>query len=96
MTDNICSGNIAKNRLKNVLYMDRTKDLIDNNLLELMKHDIAKVVSKYISISEKNINLKILSQNNNSNDFNTILNAEIYIDNFLSCIRKDKNDTKKN
>lgn len=94
MTENICSRNIAKNRLKNVLYMDRTGELLDKKLLELMKYDISKAVSKYIKINIKNIELTIESQNNNSDKLCAVICTKIYIDNFLNCLRKDNNDKK--
>ncbi len=95
MIENIGSGNIAKSRLRNVLYMDRTSELLDKKLLELMKYDISKAVSKYIKINTKNIELTIESQNSNSDKFGAVLCTKIYIDNFLNCMRKDNDDKKK-
>lgn len=95
MTENICSGSIAKNRLKNILYMDRTSELLDKKLMELMKSDISKAVAKYIKINSKNIELTIEGQDSNSDKSEAILWIKIQIDNFLNCTRKDNNDKKK-
>ena len=94
MTSNISSKNIAKSRLINVLYMDRTSDFIDNKFMDLMKRDIYKAVSKYIDINEKNIEISIKSNNNGSGSLSAVLNAQIIIDNFINSLRKDKYDKK--
>lgn len=95
MTKNISSKNIAKSRLINVLYNDRTRDMIDNSFMDLMKHDISKAISKYIAINENNIELTFTPIKENINSPSAILNARIYIDNFLGCLRKESYDKEK-
>ncbi len=91
MTINNSSGIIAKDRLKNVINLDRTKFFFDNTTLDLMKYDIYKAISKYIKIKEQNVKL-VFSNEKNRNNYDAVINANIYIDNLVNCIRKDKDD----
>lgn len=91
LTTNSTSGNIARDRLLNVIYTDRTEKLFDSKSLELMKYDIYKAVSKYINIKESSIKLAFNGHSNKGfND--AYINVKIYIDNIADCLRKDKND----
>lgn len=51
------SSQIAKERLKILLISDRVN--CSTQMLELMKLDIAKVISKYIKIDAKNMDIEI-------------------------------------
>lgn len=51
------SSQIAKERLKILLISDRVN--CSTQMLELMKIDIAKVISKYIKIDAKNVDIQI-------------------------------------
>ena len=85
MTTNISSRSIAKKRLRNVLYTDRTKALVDNKFLDLLKFDIYKA----IKISEKDL---LLSLTEAEDQINIKLNVEFNINSISDCFRKDKND----
>lgn len=51
------SSNIAKDRLKLLLLSDRAN--CSTELMELIKNDIVHVISKYIEIDEKGIEVSI-------------------------------------
>ena len=53
------SSSIAKDRLKLVLIYDRTGTSSNNDMIEMMKHDILKVISQYIEIEEDEFDLNI-------------------------------------
>lgn len=89
MTTNISSRSIAKKRLKSVLYTDRTKALVDNKFLDLLKFDIYKAISRHIKISEKDL---LLSLTEAEDQINIKLNVEFNINSISDCFRKDKND----
>lgn len=82
---------IARERLTNVIYEDRTKDLIDNKTLELIKYDIFKSVSKYLDIEENNIKISF-ENHKNDKTLGALLKADIVIDNILDCLRKKSDD----
>mgnify|MGYP000361045864 CR=1 FL=1 len=51
------SGNVAKDRLKLVLVSDRAN--CSPELMEQMKNDIINVISKYVEIDLKGLDIKI-------------------------------------
>ena len=53
----ISSGNVAKDRLKLVLVSDRAN--CSPELMEQMKNDIINVISKYVEIDLKGLDIKI-------------------------------------
>lgn len=53
------SKNEAKNRLKFVLIQDRA--MLPSGVLENMKDDILKVLSKYVEIDKKKLNIEVSS-----------------------------------
>lgn len=53
------SKNDAKNRLKFVLIQDRA--MLPSNVLENMKDDILKVLSKYVEIDKSKLNIEVSS-----------------------------------
>ena len=55
------SGNIAKDRLKVLLISDRIN--CSPHTLNLMKQDIIRCISKYMSIDEENMEI-VLKKNN--------------------------------
>jgi len=60
------SGKIAKNRLELVLVQDRMNT--SPEVLEMLKSDILKVLSNYVDIDEKGLDI-IIGNANNSNGF---------------------------
>lgn len=56
------SSSIAKDRLKLVLVYDRTGTGSNNDMIEMMKRDIMAVISKYIEIDEKELDIDIKTQ----------------------------------
>lgn len=59
------SSDIAKDRLKLVLIYDRAGTTSNNQMMEMMKRDILKVISEYIEIDEKEFDLNIKTNANN-------------------------------
>ena len=53
------SSSIAKDRLKLVLIYDRAGTSSNNDMIEMMKKDILKVISQYIEIEEDEFHLNI-------------------------------------
>ena len=53
------SSSIAKDRLKLVLIYDRAGTSSNNDMIEMMKKDILKVISQYIEIEEDEFQLNI-------------------------------------
>ena len=88
MINNITSKTIAKKRLQNILYFDRTNEILDENLINLMKKDIASAVSKYMFTDKDNVIINIKS----NNDKDAIITAEVLIKDYIKCIRKANND----
>ena len=63
---NTNSGSVAKDRLKLVLVSDRAG--CSPEIMEALKNDIIKVISKYMEIDTENLNIQITqteSENNN-------------------------------
>lgn len=86
MTTNNASRSIAKYRLKNVIYNDRIKKILDDKTLDLIKYDIFKAVAKYINLSENNIKISLSDENIKQS---TMLNINICIDDLVNCLRKE-------
>ena len=53
------SSSIAKDRLKLVLIHDRAGTSSNNEMIEMMKRDILRVISEYIEIDESEFELDI-------------------------------------
>ena len=53
------SSSVAKDRLKLVLIHDRAGTSSNNEMIEMMKRDILKVISEYIEIDESEFELDI-------------------------------------
>lgn len=53
------SSNIAKERLKLVLIHDRAGTSPSGNLMDMLRRDIVKVISKYFDVDERNFDVKI-------------------------------------
>lgn len=63
------SKNVAKERLKLVLVHDRTS--CSPRFLEMVKGDIIKVISDYMEIDEKGLDIKLTKTRRGSNNSNT-------------------------
>lgn len=72
------SREIAKDRLKILLISDRVNCSAET--LEMIKNDIAKVISKYMKIDANSMEIQISKTNSRSNgSINPVLNANIPI-----------------
>ena len=72
------SREIAKDRLKILLISDRVNCSAET--LEMIKHDIAKVISKYMKIDANSMEIQISKTSSRSNgSMNPVLNANIPI-----------------
>ena len=72
------SREIAKDRLKILLISDRVNCSAET--LEMIKNDIAKVISKYMKIDASSMEIQISKMNSRSNgSINSVLNANIPI-----------------
>ena len=72
------SKEIAKDRLKILLISDRVNCSAET--LEMIKNDIAKVISKYMKIDAKSMEIQISKTNSYANgNVNPVLNANIPI-----------------
>ena len=60
------SGNIAKDRLKLVLVSDRAN--CSPEIMEQIKNDIIRVISKYIEIDLEGLDIKITQTESDSNN----------------------------
>ncbi|MCT4594951.1 MAG: cell division topological specificity factor MinE [Anaeromicrobium sp.] len=64
--DNSSSKSVAKERLKLVLVHDRTN--CSPNFLEMVRGDIINVISDYIEIDEKGLDIRITKTKRSSDD----------------------------
>lgn len=64
--DNSSSKSVAKERLKLVLVHDRTN--CSPRFLEMVREDILNVISDYIEIDEKGLEIKITKTKRESDD----------------------------
>jgi cell division topological specificity factor len=72
------SNEIAKDRLKILLIADRIN--CSQEMMELIKQDIAKVISKYMMIDAKSMEIQITKTGNKGRNMkNPTLNANIPI-----------------
>lgn len=71
------SKNVAKERLKLVLVHDRSD--MSPHLLEMMKADIIKVISKYAEVEESEIDIKIAKSSDREKKSSSELIASIPI-----------------
>lgn len=56
------SSQVAKDRLKLVLIYDRSKTTSNDDMIQMMKMDIMKVISKYVEIDEQEFKIDLTSQ----------------------------------
>ena len=73
------SSSVAKDRLKLVLIYDRAGTSSNNEMIEMMKRDIMRVISQYIEIEEEEIDLDIKTSNNTGEGVPSELVAKIPI-----------------
>lgn len=59
------SGNVAKERLKLLIYSERVN--CSQDVLNLIHLEILQVVSKYMDIDTKNSSIQIIQENNKNN-----------------------------
>lgn len=72
------SKEVAKDRLKILLISDRVNCSAET--LEMIKHDIAKVISKYMKIDADSMEIQISKTSSRANgNLNPVLNANIPI-----------------
>lgn len=72
------SKEIAKDRLKILLISDRVN--CSTETLEMIKHDIAKVISRYMKIDANSMEIQISKTGSRERGYNTpVLNANIPI-----------------
>jgi len=69
------SSAVAKDRLKLVLIHDRR--LISNTVLNQMKDELIKVISKYIKIEQEEINIQFDVETGNRNKGALIVNVPV-------------------
>lgn len=60
------SGNVAKDRLKLVLVSDRAN--CSPEIMEQIKNDIIKVISKYVEIDAEGLDIKITQTESETNN----------------------------
>lgn len=75
------SSSIAKDRLKLVLIYDRAGTSSNNQMIEMMKRDILRVISEYIDIDEQEIEVDIKNNQNSEEGVSSALVANIPIKN---------------
>ena len=56
------SNQVAKDRLKLVLIYDRQGTTSNDEMIEMMRKDIMKVISKYVVIDEQEFKINLVSQ----------------------------------
>ena len=84
------SKDVAKDRLKFVLIHDRTN--CSNQMMEMLRLDIIKVISNYMEIDEDQLDIQItqLGTQQEENNTGSIFNANIPI----KSLRTNKNKIK--
>ena len=87
------SGDVAKDRLKLLLVSDRANCSPD--VMELIKNDIIKVISKYMEIDAEGLDIQITQTESETEPFRHCMQ----ISRFVICIirrkKKKNNDWKK-
>lgn len=69
------SKEVAKDRLKMVLIHDRVN--CSSEVLELLKNDIMKVISKYMDIDDDELDIQITQLDTDNNEHVPVLMANI-------------------
>ena len=86
---NANSGSVAKDRLKLVLVSDRAG--CSPEIMEALKNDIIKVISKYMEIDTDNLNIQITQTESDSNNgFVPALSANIHINDVIKKGSRDR------
>ena len=65
------SSKIASERLKFVLTYDRARTTENTELLEILKHDILKVITEYVEIDEDLMTVNISPARNDADTVST-------------------------
>jgi cell division topological specificity factor len=73
------SSSVAKDRLKLVLIYDRTGTSSNNNLIEMMRRDILRVIKDYVEIEEEEFELDIKTSNTGGDGISSEIVANIPI-----------------
>ncbi len=73
------SSSIAKDRLKLVLIYDRTGTSSNNNMIEMMRRDILRVIKEYVEIDENEFELDIKTSNTGKDGLTSEIVANIPI-----------------
>ena len=73
------SSQVDKDRLKLVLIYDRSGTTKNDELINLMKQDIMKVISKYVEIDEQELELDLRNVGNAEDGVSSQLVANIPI-----------------
>lgn len=73
------SSQVAKDRLKLVLIYDRAGTTHNDELIEMMKKDIMKVISKYVEIDEQEFEINLKNVSNEDAGVSSELHANIPI-----------------
>ncbi len=73
------SSQVAKDRLKLVLIYDRAGTTKNDDMIEMMKRDIMKVISKYVEIDEREFEMDFKNVQGEENGISSQLVANIPI-----------------
>ena len=73
------SSNVAKERLKLVLVYDRAGTSSNNDMIDMMKRDIMRVISEYVEIDESQFEIDIKTSTNQDYGMTSELVAHIPI-----------------
>lgn len=73
------SSNVAKERLKLVLVYDRAGTSSNNDMIDMMKRDIMRVISEYVEIDESQFEIDIKTSTNQDYGMTSELVANIPI-----------------
>lgn len=73
------SSQVAKDRLKLVLIYDRQGTTKNDELINMMKQDIMKVISKYVEIDEQELELDLRNVGSEEEGISSQLVANIPI-----------------
>lgn len=83
------SGDVAKDRLKLLLVSDRAN--CSPEIMELIKNDIIKVISKYMDIDAEGLDIQLTqTESENNNGFVPALFANIPIRNLKNGLPEKK------
>lgn len=73
------SNQVAKDRLKLVLIYDRAGTTSNDDMINMIKRDIMKVISKYVEIDESEFEIDLKSVQNDEDGMSSQLVANIPI-----------------